>query len=732
MKILVVIVLAFCLVPEAYGASVDDYLDSIVEVHALQPTLSSSGAGFFVSEDGRIVTAYHVVQGASQVFVTTQLGTFKDITVESYDAARDLIVLKINAGATKKFKPLALAPPPPKLRDRHGYAIGHPNGKSNFSCEITFPSELIAAQQWSIGNVDQKYSRYIFATDELKLLPLNGTLNVGMSGGPVVINGTVIGVISGSEEGSGAGLGWAIPIAYLGGTNMTRSATGKFSDLPQLSMLTRESAHLKSLKTAETLESSELTERYLQLQSDLPALDALIQSLEPLKKFVLECSRRSGSVEELKKLNCVEYLVAESNRLSEFKKFADQFSGYLEVGNAALTNAPYPSPQKVRGGYYRQLSNLNEVWDSFYADYSQAFARRVACPESIQRAPEESEESYVKRSFERYSGSIRCLESTARFYRQAITWVAPFHFMLVKTVDFEADPALANKQLRLEDLTELESAYFLGRFAGWYTYVDLFTRYCQEKRMLSPEQLLRASAWRQRMAPARRRAEKREEDLGIAKDVDDGLSVVKVSLLAALNETVDLSWVCEPFWMDDSNNDFALAQPEIYELLTGETPPSKMQFNAREFDQMLLEYIAREVTNGEDIGSSLGAGVIGMIDALSTLLVGQVVELESERCSADYPELAQRMRPARDLFKLVNSSRFANARAKLYRGGEEFQEHMQHVLDQLVAEKLANQRISEGSNWSPRQDEKFCKELPTGLLGGEYLFETLKTTLMRH
>ena len=58
---------------------------------------ASSGSGFIISQDGYIVTNYHVINGASSVKVTLYNGNTYDATVIGGDSDYDVAVLKINA-----------------------------------------------------------------------------------------------------------------------------------------------------------------------------------------------------------------------------------------------------------------------------------------------------------------------------------------------------------------------------------------------------------------------------------------------------------------------------------------------------------------------------------------------------------------------------------------------------------------------------------------------------------
>ena len=80
-------------------------VDSVVAISCTMQTTAygqsvegtSSGSGFILTEDGYVVTNYHVVQNASNITVTTHTGDEYDATVKGYDATNDVAVLKVEA-----------------------------------------------------------------------------------------------------------------------------------------------------------------------------------------------------------------------------------------------------------------------------------------------------------------------------------------------------------------------------------------------------------------------------------------------------------------------------------------------------------------------------------------------------------------------------------------------------------------------------------------------------------
>lgn len=73
---------------------------------------TATGTGFFITDDGYLISNYHVVKGAAKVRLLTGAGLI-DATVVKVDAANDLALLKANAEGrmqnAETFKPLPIA-----------------------------------------------------------------------------------------------------------------------------------------------------------------------------------------------------------------------------------------------------------------------------------------------------------------------------------------------------------------------------------------------------------------------------------------------------------------------------------------------------------------------------------------------------------------------------------------------------------------------------------------------
>ncbi len=83
----------------------------------------ASGSGFFISDDGALLTNFHVVDGASRIVVNTKRGSFPAKVVK-LDSANDIAIIKVSGSA---FKSLPLVPSRgAKLADSV-FTIGFPN-----------------------------------------------------------------------------------------------------------------------------------------------------------------------------------------------------------------------------------------------------------------------------------------------------------------------------------------------------------------------------------------------------------------------------------------------------------------------------------------------------------------------------------------------------------------------------------------------------------------------------
>ncbi len=159
----------------------------------------AQGTGFFLSDDGYLLTNYHIVENAIEVRVTALQGQDYKAKIIGTDPRSDLALVKVEA----KGLPFIQFGDSEQLKvGEWVLAIGNPYG-----LEHTVTSGIVSAKgrQLGLGGNVPEYQDFI-QTD--------AAINRGNSGGPLVnMKGEVIGITSNifSPSGGNIGLGFAIP-----------------------------------------------------------------------------------------------------------------------------------------------------------------------------------------------------------------------------------------------------------------------------------------------------------------------------------------------------------------------------------------------------------------------------------------------------------------------------------------------------------------------------------------
>ena len=181
-----------------------------------------SGSGFFLSEDGYILTNYHVIETAYannlDVTVMTYDGTQYIASIVGFEAANDVAVLKIDATG---LSPVTFGNSDLITMGETVYAVGNPLGELAYSMSTGTVSGLdreIVTEESMVG---------------INMFQIDAAVNPGNSGGPVYNSrGELIGIVTAKSGATNAeGLGFAIPIndaASIADDLMTKGyVTGK-------------------------------------------------------------------------------------------------------------------------------------------------------------------------------------------------------------------------------------------------------------------------------------------------------------------------------------------------------------------------------------------------------------------------------------------------------------------------------------------------------------------------
>ena len=199
------------------------YSGSVVSVEVSTANSSGAGTGFVITEDGYIVTCYHVIANATDIAVTFSDSTSYPATLVGGDEDNDIAVLKINANG---LTPVVLGNSDDLQVGDTVTTIGNALGTLANTTTTGVVSALDRAISMSDGSV-------------INVLQTDCTVNSGNSGGPLFnAYGEVIGIVNAkysnnndytSTAASIEGIGFAIPYADV---------TSKITDLMQYGYIT--------------------------------------------------------------------------------------------------------------------------------------------------------------------------------------------------------------------------------------------------------------------------------------------------------------------------------------------------------------------------------------------------------------------------------------------------------------------------------------------------------------
>ena len=164
------------------------------------------GSGFALDGAGSIVTSLHVVEGATEVWVTTDAGEVIGARVAGIDERFDLAVLKLSEKAD--LQPVVFAGERAETRGRWVLTMGNPFGLAGDG-ELAYSVGVISAIDRELPRLAQRENRLYTS-----LLQVTLPLNPGNSGGGVFdLDGRLVGVAAAvvMPQRNTNGIGFAIP-----------------------------------------------------------------------------------------------------------------------------------------------------------------------------------------------------------------------------------------------------------------------------------------------------------------------------------------------------------------------------------------------------------------------------------------------------------------------------------------------------------------------------------------
>lgn len=180
---------------ERQTVSTDENIDNLM----VEPNLDgreSLGTGFFIRNDGYILTNYHIIKGAKSILAITSDGVQYDAKLIGTDKPSDLAVLKIAKKKDETFKAVVFGNADKARIGDVVLTFGNPYGLG-----ISVSQGIISAKSRHIGLGEQQY------------IQTDAAINQGNSGGPMInLEGQVIGINSAIFTTKGAnGVGFALP-----------------------------------------------------------------------------------------------------------------------------------------------------------------------------------------------------------------------------------------------------------------------------------------------------------------------------------------------------------------------------------------------------------------------------------------------------------------------------------------------------------------------------------------
>lgn len=160
-----------------------------------------TGSGIIYDTEGHIITNYHVVHNAEELFVTLPDETTLPAELVGADPSNDLAVIKVDA-RPDLLQPVPLGESESLRVGQFVVAIGNP-----FGFERTLTVGVVSALGRVIESPDERFIGEIIQTD--------AAINPGNSGGPLLdLSGQLIGVNTAifSPSRASAGIGFAIPV----------------------------------------------------------------------------------------------------------------------------------------------------------------------------------------------------------------------------------------------------------------------------------------------------------------------------------------------------------------------------------------------------------------------------------------------------------------------------------------------------------------------------------------
>ena len=181
--------------------SVRELVNQLGEAVVQVRTPGGLGSGFFLNEDGYLITNFHVIEGETQISLEVyaqrngelERTSYKQIRIVAMNKFQDVALLKVDDKDAPKFSHVTLGDPESLAVGERVFAIGSPLG-----LERTVTEGIVSTKTRQMQG-----DLYLQTTAQI---------NPGNSGGPLFnMRGEAVGVTN-MKVAFGEGIGFAIPI----------------------------------------------------------------------------------------------------------------------------------------------------------------------------------------------------------------------------------------------------------------------------------------------------------------------------------------------------------------------------------------------------------------------------------------------------------------------------------------------------------------------------------------
>ena len=143
---------------------------------------TSTGTGFFITEDGYFITCFHVVVNSGKITLRNLKGETFEVRAIAVDKSNDLALLKAEPPANARFKPLPLA---------------HSNEVRRGAAIVTMGFPNISQQGIEPKVTDGIINSFSGANNDQRVFQISAPIQTGNSGGPLItMDGNVVGVVA--------------------------------------------------------------------------------------------------------------------------------------------------------------------------------------------------------------------------------------------------------------------------------------------------------------------------------------------------------------------------------------------------------------------------------------------------------------------------------------------------------------------------------------------------------